>query len=232
MANSVNELQKQLEEWLPLKDKILARFIKGSANSTFITLTYYHDFGIVKDKVDWTGEIIEIRLNVYNRHEIKYEKVRWDSYNSLLDKWQVMKEKEISKELFDTIKSSCKSVASNLVNQIEQEIVPVFQLDNNDYDQIRAAEKQKDYFDIPYVELTQEEGWLLGKTIFMTGNYFLLTEGSMRWLEDWYEERLKWDNFGHVSCASVGERWRNSSLDRETKLKNKIKECYKKVYNG
>lgn len=224
-----NELKQTKEVY---EGKVGCYFVKTTPKGSSIILTYYKECYIDKawtteggreDRVYIKTEIIEIRQNLYDKWECSYQTKKDDKTNDYkgysIKKW-------VSLDDFNTLKKSIKSVSSDLTEQINTLVEPAFHVLGSESFDTSIVNSQQYLLDVPNILLTQDEVWCIGRCIFMTGYVYLLTPNSIKWINDWRDKEQENDNNAYTMCASVGERWRNSKMDRVTQVYNKIIKVY------
>lgn len=234
LEQKLNDIKNKLE------GKVFCYFVKTNQKSSHIYLTYYKQFSTeevsVYDNnkrgkesvVNVKKETVSVQCNCYGKtYRIEYT-TEDEHYREDPD-YIVYKQKEISISDFKQLCASIKAVGVNYTNQVEELTLPEYQLNGIESDIINTTLNQKELLDVPHIVLSQEESWLLKNTVFLVGYIFLLTPNSMIYLQEWLQKEKDWDSFCSTSCASVGERWRNSKMDRVSLLYNKITKAYDSI---
>ena len=235
------ELEKQIQEQQnqqrlqQVKDKlegtVVCYFEKRKGEQASIYITYYKEFYLKQDSINYTGELVRVHKNLYtDRWTTEITIIKKDSIHSSFNEQDLfgLRNKTISKELFEHIKTSIKGVASNLISLIEETVEPKFLVTIGESSDVKSTVSQASQLDIPYTLLSQEEGWLISNSPYFNQGIWYLTKGSLEWLEKRWLKELESDNLYSAACLSVGERYRNSRARQYLLLLNKIKD----IYNG
>ena len=231
IKRKVEKVQGELKQIKEVYEgKVGCHFVKTVPKGSSIILTYYKECyidegwtteGRKEDRVYIKTETIEVRQNIYNQWVCSYKTKKDDKTNDYaaddVKKW-------VSLNDFNALKKVIKSVSSDLTEQVNALTEPIFHTTGNI--NTRIINSQQHLLDIPNILLTQDEVWCIGDCIFMIGNVYLLTPNSIKWLKDWRYKEQQNDSYSYRACASVGERWRNSRMDKVNALFKKIDNAY------
>ena len=233
------ELEKQIQDQQnqsrlqQVKDKlegsVVCYFEKRKGEQASIYITYYKEFYLKQDSINFTGEEVRVHKNLYtDRWTTEITIIKKDSRHSSFNEQDLfgVRNKTISKELFEHIKTSIKGVASNLISLIEETIEPKFLVTVGESSDTKSIVSQASQLDIPYTLLSQEEGWLISNSPYFNQGIWYLTKGSLEWLEKRYQQELETDSSYSAACASVGERYRNGRAYKYAALLEKLKQEY------
>lgn len=216
------------------KGKVFSRFIKSSRRE-LIFITYFHDFFLYYDydktpKIASSQENIEIIKNQWGvNKQIIYKDCRKSKeaehiYHELrMNEWgdQIQ---EISIDEFNRLKKTCSGLVDSLANDFfsDKEIKYNCDITGGEYDYVRADEETYKEIDIPHIILKDRESFLIGKSVFLRSDCYILTPNSKKLAISRLEKKIKDEQFNIGLAYEYGYRYRDD-IEQCQELINKFK---------
>lgn len=244
-----SRLDKKFEELKKKIGTVDVNIMKTGKKTRYVLIQHHVNYTIEKD--NWnTGKkeqyyikpnvksikILHSLLPVYSQYEIEckhgdnYDKIGADDNNS---GYSYATLKQITVDEFKAIWLLCKLSTHNILDGLLDITNIEWVMNGTDGEHEFNKEdlftkNGRKNLDLPHFVLSGDESVYLNNkfcTLFLHRNLYLITENSLEALDKWLDHERKWDNFYYNACASVGERWRGSRLDKYINLVEKIKKA-------
>lgn len=166
----------------------------------------------------------------YKRYSMCHDVIGLTHYNCKLEKIidQTMFEfkKEITIEQFKAISTSNISYTEAIILFASgKEFIKVIQ-NGIEHDMERKIEETGKLLDIPHIFLTQNEAWLLDKSVFLNDLCFLLTKASISFANTILNKKLRNESNSRNLLADFGYRHRNDRTEEIYALQSKLREAF------
>lgn len=250
IESNKEKLLSKLEELKKLVGTVEVRIYKTSKKSRYINIVHHISYNFAEDlHEDKTSKrryyILKNTRNIsihentgtYKKFHIEFTQTSTGNYDSKLyvenDPYNGLTAesiKTISVEEFNAIASLSKIMTKQILDGIINADGVRWVMNGGEDD----VEFKEEHFktlslDFLHILLGQEESWYLRNNHcrpFLHHNIYLITPNSLKALDNWIKDEVRYDSFAYAACQSAGERWRGSRIDKYRALVKKINEVY------